>query len=321
MVGGDGMSEISNINITLDMERNGERESFQCYLIDGEVLGICEDNIRKAVSSSNYVVLDEAERMIDMGFEPQVVRVLDAMPSSNMKPENEDEKLDVDQIYRTTYMFSATMSPAVQRLARKYLRNPVVVTVGTAGKATGLITQNVIMVKESDKMSRLQKMLNDLRDKTVIVFTNTKKSVDNVSKRLKNSGYRVTAFHGGKTQEQQDVSLQCFRERLYTILVATDVAGHGIDIPDVGHVINLDMPADIKKYTHRIGRTGRAGKTGVATTFLTLHDTDVFYDLKQMLIHNNSRVPPELERHEASKYKPGSIPDRPPRRKDIIFAP
>ncbi|KAF9618811.1 hypothetical protein IFM89_002679 [Coptis chinensis] len=100
--------------------------------------------------------------MIDMGFEPQVVGVLDAMPSSNLKHENKDEELDGKRIYRTTYMSSATMPPAVERLARKYLRNPVVVTIGTAGKAIDLITQHVIMIKDSNKWPRLQKLLNDL---------------------------------------------------------------------------------------------------------------------------------------------------------------
>ena len=113
--------------------------------------------------------------MIDMGFEPQVVGVLEAMPSSNFTHENEDEELDDKRIYRTTYMFSATMPTAVERLARKYLRNPVVVAIGTAGKTTDLITQDLIMVKESEKMTWLQKMLDDLGDKTTIVFINTKK--------------------------------------------------------------------------------------------------------------------------------------------------
>nr|CAD1832663.1 unnamed protein product [Ananas comosus var. bracteatus] len=166
---------------------------------------------------------------------PQVVGVLDAMPSSNLKPENEDEELDEKKIYRTTYMFSATMPPAVERLARKYLRNP------------------------GDHP------------------------------------------HGGKSQEQREISLEGFRNKRFNVLVATDVAGRGIDIPDVAHVINYEMPNSIDMYTHRIGRTGRAGKTGVATTFLTLHDTEVFYDLKQMLVQSNSPVPPELARHEASK--------------------
>ncbi|KAL0421327.1 UNVERIFIED_CONTAM: DEAD-box ATP-dependent RNA helicase 21 [Sesamum latifolium] len=259
----------------------------------------CLERRYAVLNQCNYVVLDEADRMIDMGFEPQVVGVLDAMPSSNLKPENEDEELDEKRIYRTTYMFSATMPPAVERLARKYLRNPVVVNIGTAGKATDLITQHVIMSKENDKMDRLKRLLDELGDKTAIVFVNTKKVADNVAKTL---------------------DKRVIGTKRYNVLVATDVAGRGIDIPDVAHVINYDMPGNIEAYTHRIGRTGRAGKTGVATTFLTLHDTEVFYDLKQMLIQSNSPVPPELARHEASKFKPGSIPDRPPRRNDTVFA-
>lgn len=280
----------------------------------------CLERRYVVLNQCNYIVLDEADRMIDMGFEPQVVGVLDAMPSSNMKPENEDEELDDKRIYRTTYMFSATMPPAVERLARKYLRNPVVVTIGTAGKTTDLITQNVMMVKESEKMFRLQKLLDELGDKTAIVFVNTKKNADTVAKNLDKAGYRVTTLHGGKSQDQREISLEGFRTKRYNVLVATDVVGRGIDIPDVAHVINYEMPGNIEAYTHRIGRTGRAGKTGVATTFLTFGDSDVFYDLKQMLIQSNSPVPPELARHEASKFKPGTIPDRPPRRNDTVFA-
>uniref|UniRef100_A0A2P2KGL2 DEAD-box ATP-dependent RNA helicase 21 n=1 Tax=Rhizophora mucronata TaxID=61149 RepID=A0A2P2KGL2_RHIMU len=280
----------------------------------------CLERRYAVLNRCNYVVLDEADRMIDMGFEPQVVGVLDAMPSSNLKPENEDEDLDEKKIYRTTYMFSATMPPAVERLARKYLRNPVVVTIGTAGKATDLISQHVMMLKESEKFSKLQRLLDDLGDKTAITFVNTKKNADTVAKNLDKAGYRVTTLHGGKSQEQREISLEGFRTKRYNVLVATDVAGRGIDIPDVAHVINYDMPGNIEMYTHRIGRTGRAGKTGVATTFLTLQDSDVFYDLKQMLIQSNSPVPPELAKHEASKFKPGTIPDRPPRRNDTVFA-
>jgi ATP-dependent RNA helicase DDX23/PRP28 len=279
----------------------------------------CLERRYAVLNQCNYIVLDEADRMIDMGFEPQVVGVLDAMPCSNLKPENEDEELDKKKIYRTTYMFSATMPPAVERLARKYLRNPVVVTIGTAGKATDLITQHVIMTKESEKMYRLLRLLDELGDKTAIVFLNTRKSADGLAKNLDKNGYNVTTLHGGKSQDQREISLAGFRTKKFNVLVATDVAGRGIDIPEVAHVINFDMPGDIEMYTHRIGRTGRAGKTGVATTFLMMSDQDVFYDLKQMLIQSNSPVPPELARHAASKFKPGSIPDRPPRRNETVF--
>ncbi|KAJ0694273.1 putative RNA helicase [Helianthus annuus] len=159
----------------------------------------CLERRYAVLNQCNYVVLHEADRMIDMGFEPQVVGVLDAMPSSNFKPENEDEELDEKRIYRTTYMFSATMPLVVERLARKYLRNPVVMTIRTAGKETDLITQHVIMVKECEQMPRLQKLLDDLVDKTAIVFINTKKSADFVSKTLEKAGYRVTTLHDDKT--------------------------------------------------------------------------------------------------------------------------
>ncbi|KAL2500061.1 DEAD-box ATP-dependent RNA helicase 21 [Abeliophyllum distichum] len=125
-----------------------------------------------------------------------------AMTSSNLKPENEDEELDENKIYGTTYMFSATMLLAVEPLARKYLRNPVVVTIGAAGKTIDLITQHVIMMKENDKPGRLKKLLNELGDKTAIVFVNTKKVADNVAKNLDKEGYRVTTLHGGKSQDQ-----------------------------------------------------------------------------------------------------------------------
>ncbi|CAH8310794.1 unnamed protein product [Eruca vesicaria subsp. sativa] len=278
----------------------------------------CLESRFVVLNQCNYVVLDEADRMIDMGFEPQVAAVLDAMPSSNLKPENEEEELDEKKIYRTTYMFSATMPSGVERLARKYLRNPVVVTIGNAGEATDLISQHVIMMKESDKFFRLQKLLDELGDKTAFVFVNTRIKCDSIAKNLDKAGYRVTTVHGGKSQEQREISLEGFRAKRYNVLVATDVVGRGIDT-DVAHVINYDMPKPIAMYTHRIGRTGRAGKSGVATSFLTLHDTDVFYDLKQMLVRSNSAVPPELARHEASRFKPGTVHDRPPRHSDTVY--
>ncbi|KAG7598509.1 RNA helicase DEAD-box type Q motif [Arabidopsis suecica] len=269
----------------------------------------CLERRYVVLNQCNYLVLDEADRMIDMGFEPQVAEVLDAMPSSNLKPEKEDEELEEKKIYRTTYMFSATMLPSVERLARKYLRNPVVVTIG---ETTKLITQQVIMTKESEKFSRLKKLIDDLGDdKTAIVFVNTRNKVDYIVKNLeKLARCRVTTLHAGKSQEQRDYSLEEFKKKRFNVLVTTDVLGRGLDILDLAQVINYDMPNTMDLYTHRIGRTGRAGKTGVATTFLTLEDKDLFYGLKQKLIEYNSLVPPELARHEASKFKPGTVPDR-----------
>ncbi|KAJ6677093.1 ATP-DEPENDENT RNA HELICASE DBP3 [Salix viminalis] len=226
-----------------------------------------------------------------MGFEPQIVGVLDAMPSSNLKPENEDEELDDKKIYRTTYMFSATMPPVVERLARKYLRNPVVVTVGTAGKATDLISQHVIMTKELEKSSRLHRLLDELGDKTAIVFVNTRKNADMVAKNLDKNGYRVTTLHGGKSQEQREISLEGFRTKRNNVLVATDVAGRGIDISLI--MICLE----------------------ILKCILTVLGEQAVLERQ-----SNSSVPPEVAKDEASKFKPGTIPDRPPRRNDTVFA-
>lgn len=268
----------------------------------------CLERSYCVLNQCNYIVLDEADRMIDLGFEPQVNSVMDAMPSSNLKPEDEDDlKLDGTKVYRTTYMFSATMPPPVERLARKYMRKPIVINIGRAGQATDNVTQRVLMVKENEKPSRLEQELHLVSDKRAIVFVNTKRQCDNVFNQLEGQGHRCTVLHGGKTQDQREAGIKGFREDTYNILIATDVAGRGIDVPDVALVINYDMPSHIEPYTHRIGRTGRAGRKGTAVTFLTLGDTEVYFDLKKLLEESKAAVPPELAKHEASRTKPGSI--------------
>eukprot|EP00890_Picochlorum_soloecismus_P006720 jgi/Picsp_1/873/NSC_04361-R1_atp-dependent rna helicase ddx23 len=267
----------------------------------------CIERQYAVLNQCNYVVLDEADRMIDLGFEPQVMSVLDAMPSSNLKPENEDERLEENKVYRTTYMFSATMPPAVERLARKYLRRPVIVTIGRAGKATDNITQRVLVMKENEKQNALEKKLYDIGEAKVIVFANTHRKCEVVTKQVEAMGFFATMLHGGKSQEQREESIRGFRQGKYNILVATDVAGRGIDVPDVMLVVNYDMPHTIEAYTHRIGRTGRAGRKGDALTFLTMGDTEVFYDLKKFLEDNNCSIPRQLSSHEAARHKPGSV--------------
>jgi ATP-dependent RNA helicase DDX23/PRP28 len=123
---------------------------------------------------------------------------------------------------------------------------------------------------------------------------------------LEGQSFRCGVLHGGRTQDQRENTLDQFRAGQYNVLVATDVAGRGLDIPDVTHVINFDMPMKIENYTHRIGRTGRAGKSGLATSFLTDNDEDVMFDLKQYLISTESTVPPQLANHQAARAPPGA---------------
>lgn len=269
------------------------------------------------LNQCNYVVLDEADRMVDLGFEPQVVAVLDAMPAGSMKPEGEDEAVEEEgRVYRTTYMFSATMPAAVERLARAYLRRPVVVTIGRAGNVATTVTQRVRMVKDNEKAGALAaEMARVGRGDRAIVFVNTRAAADDVARRLETSGRRTVTLHGGRAQDAREAGLAAFRSGECPILIATDVAGRGLDVAGVTLVVNYDMPASVEAYTHRIGRTGRAGAKGEAATFLTLKDADTFYELKQLLEASGARVPAELASHEKARAPPAGG-----RREKVQFA-
>ena len=277
----------------------------------GRIIDVLERRYT-VLQQCNYIVLDEADRMIDMGFEPQVISVMESMSADNLKSVEEAEKIDEMGLeageqgtrYRMTYMFSATMPPSVERLARKYLRNPAVVNIGSAGKTSDLIKQVVQWQTGGAKPKQLELVLSQYPDTQAIVFVNTKKAVDHVYNMCHKMGYSVGAIHGGKSQDQREDALKGFKAGEYDILVATDVAGRGIDVKGIDLVVNYEMPYVIENYTHRIGRTGRAGRQGTAVSFLTSEDQDIFYDLKELLTNSNNTVPPELARHEASNVKP-----------------
>ncbi|ORX65949.1 P-loop containing nucleoside triphosphate hydrolase protein [Linderina pennispora] len=270
----------------------------------------CIDRRVLVLNQCTYVVMDEADRMIDMGFEEDVNFILDALPVSNIKPEEGEEDADGDDSgfkYRQTTMFSATMPPVVERMARKYLRTPATVTIGTAGKAVDTVEQRVEFVSGEEKRKhRLLELLSrHHHDPPIIVFVNQKKNVDLLGRALTRSNYSVVTLHGGKSQEQRELSLAKLKNHEADILVATDVAGRGIDVKDVSLVVNFDMAKDIESYTHRIGRTGRAGKRGLAVTFLGADDRDVLYDLKKMVVASPlSKCPHELASHEAAQAPP-----------------
>lgn len=282
----------------------------------------CLDRRILVLNQCTYVVMDEADRMIDMGFEADVNFILDALPVSNVKPDSvEAENGDAMNTamderghkYRQTTMFSATMPTAVERLAKKYLRRPAVVTIGTAGQAVETVEQKVEMISgEEKKKIRLMELLNSGQyAPPIIVFVNQKKNVDLLARTVNKSGYHAVTLHGSKSQEQRELALAQLKEGNADILVATDVAGRGIDVKNVSLVVNFDMAKNIEDYTHRIGRTGRAGQSGTALTFLSSTDTDVMYDLKQMLSKSSlSKVPPELANHEAAQSKPGAFRPR-----------
>ncbi|KAF9209068.1 DEAD (Asp-Glu-Ala-Asp) box polypeptide 23 [Haplosporangium sp. Z 27] len=277
----------------------------------------CLDRRILVLNQCTYVVMDEADRMIDMGFEADVNFILDALPVTNLKPDSDEAEdaakmtmaidEDSNKKYRQTTMFSATMPPAVERLAKRYLRRPAVVTIGTAGQAVETVEQRVEMISdENRKKNRLMDLLKGQFAPPIIVFVNQKKSCDMLAKMINSSGLRATTLHGGKSQEQRELALSQLKSGKSDVLVATDVAGRGIDVQNVSLVVNFDMAKNIEDYTHRIGRTGRAGRSGVAVTFLSSYDTEVYYDLKQMLLKSTlATVPAELRNHEAAMTKGG----------------
>ncbi|KAI0273692.1 P-loop containing nucleoside triphosphate hydrolase protein [Gloeopeniophorella convolvens] len=265
------------------------------------------------LSQCRYVVMDEADRMVHLGFEADLTFILDKLPSETMEGEDQSEQMDVDGETmvkkgrtRVTTLFSATMPPAVERLARKYLKRPAIITIGEAGRAVDTVEQRVEFVTgEEKKKQRLLEILNSGQYQApIIVFVNQKKTADMVAKDLSRAGWSAATLHSGKNQEQREASLQALRSGASDVLVATDLAGRGIDVQDVSLVINFQMAGTIEAYVHRIGRTGRAGKQGTSITFLTNDDDEVMYDLKQEISKSPvSKVPAELARHEAAQHK------------------
>ncbi|KIS68202.1 putative U5 snRNP protein [Mycosarcoma maydis] len=262
------------------------------------------------LSQCTYVVMDEADKMVDMGFEPQVNFILDSLPVSNLKPDNAIPEGSADDMvgkYRVTMLYSATMPPSVERMARVYLRRPATITIGDAGQAVATVEQIVEFIPTEDQ--RRTRLISILQQSShlvpIIVFVNQKKAADQLSSYLTRHGFHTSTLHSGKTQDLREEALANLRSGHTQILVATDLAGRGIDVPDVGLVVNFAMPNNIEAYIHRIGRTGRAGKQGTAVTFVDQADSDLFWDLKQELTKSKlSTVPQQLARHPAAMHKP-----------------
>ncbi|GAB6018810.1 DEAD (Asp-Glu-Ala-Asp) box polypeptide 41 [Chamberlinius hualienensis] len=233
-----------------------------------------------------YLVLDEADRMIDMGFEEDVRTIFSFFKGQ-----------------RQTLLFSATMPKKIQNFARSALVKPVTVNVGRAGAASLDIIQEVEYVKQEAKIVYLLECLQKTAP-PVLVFAEKKQDVDAIHEYLLLKGVEAVAIHGGKDQEERSRSVEAFYRGEKDVLVATDVASKGLDFQGIQHVINYDMPEDIENYVHRIGRTGRSGKTGIATTFINKScDESVLLDLKHLLLESKQPVPPFLAALQSENEK------------------
>jgi ATP-dependent RNA helicase DBP3 len=248
----------------------------------GRLIDLLEEKAL-TLSKVDYLVLDEADRMLDMGFEPAIRSII-----SRLKTE------------RQTLMFSATWPQEIQKLASEFQNDPIRINIGQTTELTSnrSVKQAVEVVEDYEKDKKLQDLLYKFTAKNkhtkIIVFALYKKEAQRVEDNLKHKGWNVVGIHGDLPQYKRTAALQGFRDGKQTILVATDVAARGLDIPDVEYVINYTFPLTVEDYVHRIGRTGRAGREGVSYTFFTKHDRIRSGEFINLLKDSGQEVPEEL---------------------------
>ncbi|WP_298247766.1 DEAD/DEAH box helicase [uncultured Christiangramia sp.] len=217
--------------------------------------GRMQDMIRRNladISSINYCVLDEADEMLNMGFYEDIKSILSHTPK-----------------HKKTWLFSATMPKEVAKIAKKFMTDPVEITVGSKNMGTSNVTHEYYLVNHRNRYDALKRLADANPDIFSVIFCRTKRDTQKVAEKLIEDGYNAAALHGDLSQNQRDLVMKSFRSRQIQMLVATDVAARGIDVDDITHVINYQLPDEIETYTHRSGRTGRAGKSGVSMVIIS----------------------------------------------------
>jgi len=254
-----------------------------------------------------YVVLDEADRMLDIGFLPDLQRILSYLPKT-----------------RQTLLFSATFSPEIKRLAESYLQDPILVEVARPNATATNVEQRFYSVATDDKRNAVMKLIKDRALTQAIVFVNSKLGCARLARSFERDGLRTNALHGDKSQDERLKALEAFKRGEVDVLVATDVAARGLDIADLPAVFNFDVPFNAEDYVHRIGRTGRAGASGLAVTLVSSSDTRLIADIEKLIKKKIDLEPLELDdappprqfrdraRHddEARSVRPAAAPSR-----------
>ncbi|PTT87756.1 ATP-dependent RNA helicase [Pelomonas sp. HMWF004] len=251
-----------------------------------------------------YVVLDEADRMLDIGFLPDLQRILSYLPKT-----------------RQTLLFSATFSPEIKRLAQSYLQDPILVETARPNQTASTVEQRFISVTDDDKRAVVCQILKERAITQAIVFVNSKLGAARLARSFERDGLRTAALHGDKSQDERLKSLDAFKRGEVDVLVATDVAARGLDIADLPAVFNFDVPFNAEDYVHRIGRTGRAGASGIAVTLVTKSDARLVADIEKLIkrkidldsIELQNNRPPRPERRPFEDVAPAAPREAAPR--------
>jgi superfamily II DNA/RNA helicase len=247
-----------------------------------------------ALHQVEYVVLDEADRMLDIGFLPDLQRILSFLPKQ-----------------RQTLLFSATFSPEIRRLASSYLQDPVTVEVARPNATASTVEQRFISVTDDDKRRVICQLLRRHELSQAIVFVNSKLGAARLARSFERDGLRTSALHGDKSQDERLKSLAAFKAGEVDLLVATDVAARGLDIADLPAVFNFDVPFNAEDYVHRIGRTGRAGASGLAVTLVTRDDARLVGDIEKLIKRKIDLEPIELEDDRPRRRRRDEDDDQP----------
>lgn len=234
----------------------------------GRLLDLMQQGFVK-LDSIEHFVLDEADRMLDMGFINDIKKIITKIP-----------------VKRQTLFFSATAAPDIMKLANTILKNPVSVAVSPVSSTATLVQQSVYYVKRENKRLLLKHVLKNGTIEHALVFTRTKRGADKVAKELNSNGISAEAIHGNKSQNARERALKGFKNRSIRVLVATDIASRGIDVDKLSHVINFELPEVAETYVHRIGRTGRAGSSGIALSFCAQDEMTYLKDINKLIKKN-----------------------------------